>query len=429
MPFNEAEFRKEAKASGEFTNQEIEDAIKEELSFGKSPETKPTKEDVSLPSPFTQYEPIAKAGLYLGSYKLGRALIPSGGGNPPDDNTPPPNNRSSIMDRRFEQGKEPTFFTSENSSITPAAQLEIDDPVIRNGIRKSQLEGHFGVNLPKDPSLLEAFVNSYENKFGKQGASTTTDLFGAGNIRPGEHTMGPGNAPIYEDTPLIKDELPQPPKPEAPPPDPIQEAKKIAPQAPIPDGVNPQQASTIANLSNASENPKEKTRSKKAIVPPDINKQELGMKNHLLGLYGGKNLPMASEAYEKVKDILGYTPAYPPGQGGGLAPEETAKILGYRKENIPGPKINLTHDMKKVIKAGGIASLLSLPAFINAKTIAERNAAMSEMGESLLPLGLTPSTAGAPVLPPDAYSESRKLGSPFYKMFNPGIAPPGMVQR
>jgi hypothetical protein len=149
-----------------------------------------------------------------------------------------------------------------------------------------------------------------------------------------------------------------------------------------------------------------------------MTKEQLAMKNHLLGLYGGKNEPLAHEAYDKVLDILGYTPAFPPGEGGSITPEEKAKVLEYRKANLEGPKINLTHDMKKVIKAGGIASLLSLPAFLNAKTLSDRKAALSDLGESMLPIGATPTTAGAPTLPPSVIEAQRQatlLGSPYHK--------------
>ncbi len=161
-------------------------------------------------------------------------------------------------------------------------------------------------------------------------------------------------------------------------------------------------------------------------IPEGMTKEEFGMKNHLLGTYGGKNEPLAHEAYDMVKNILGYTPAFPPGEGGGLEPKETEKILGYRKENIHGPKVNLTHEMKKIIKGGGVASLLALPAFINAKTLDEKKAILKDAAEGLLPIGMTPTEAGAPVLPPGAYSESKKLGSPFHVFPNQGrgIMPP-----
>jgi hypothetical protein len=119
-------------------------------------------------------------------------------------------------------------------------------------------------------------------------------------------------------------------------------------------------------------------------------------------------------AYNQVKDILGYTPEYPPGKGGSLQPEEKEKILQYRKENIAGPKINLTHEMKKAMKAGGgAAALMAIPGFANASTLGE---AMGNIGEALLPLGMTPSDLAPGTLTKkqlDAYKEAQKLGSPY----------------
>jgi len=66
--------------------------------------------------------------------------------------------------------------------------------------------------------------------------------------------------------------------------------------------------------------------SKKQALPEGMTKEQLAMKNHLLGLYGGKNEPLAHEAYDKVLDILGYTPAFPTGKGGSITPEEKTRI-------------------------------------------------------------------------------------------------------
>jgi hypothetical protein len=213
-----------------------------------------------------------------------------------------------------------------------------------------------------------------------------------------------------------------------------QEAIAKAQQA-VDAGVTPTtsapEAQTLVASHEAALTPAEKTISgaakpKKSKIPEGMTKEEFGMKNHLLGTYGGAKEPLAHEAYDTVKNILGYTPAYAPGEGGGLAPKETEKILGYRKENIHGPKVNLTHEMKKIIKGGGVASLLALPAFINAKTFEEKKAILQDAAEGLLPIGMTPTEAGAPVLPPGAYSESKKLGSPFHVFPNQGrgIMPP-----
>jgi hypothetical protein len=153
---------------------------------------------------------------------------------------------------------------------------------------------------------------------------------------------------------------------------------------------------------------------------PGMTKEEAGMRGHLLGMYGGKESPYAQQAYEQVKEILGYTPAYPPdGKGGSLTQEEKGKILDWRKGNIEGPKPNLTYEMKKTLKGGSAAAIAALaltPAFVNASESQKRQM----IGEALLPFGMTPSEAGAPVLPPSVLAaqkrqmeEMQKLGSPY----------------
>lgn len=149
---------------------------------------------------------------------------------------------------------------------------------------------------------------------------------------------------------------------------------------------------------------------------PGMTKEEAGMRGHLLGMYGGKENPYAQQAYEQVKEILGYTPAYPPdGKGGSLTPEEKGKILDWRKGNIEGPKPNLTHEMKKTLKGGSAAAIAALaltPAFVNASESQKRQM----IGEALLPFGMTPSELASGTLSEKqikAYQEAGKLGSPY----------------
>jgi len=147
-----------------------------------------------------------------------------------------------------------------------------------------------------------------------------------------------------------------------------------------------------------------------------LTKKEQGMKNWLLNQYGGKNEPMAHEAYNQVKNILGYTPAYPEGsKGGSLAPEEKKKILEYRKQELPGPKVNLTHDMKKALKAGGpiAAALIATTEFANAKTPEEKANAGANMLGAILPLGADIRDVGAPTLPSQQIPNAALLGSPY----------------
>jgi hypothetical protein len=79
---------------------------------------------------------------------------------------------------------------------------------------------------------------------------------------------------------------------------------------------------------------------------------------------------------------------------------------------------------KTVKLAGTAGALILMTDLANAKTPQEKREAMRNLGEAILPPSMTSTEAGAPTLPPSAYTESRKLGSPFYKMFKEGIAPP-----
>jgi len=76
--------------------------------------------------------------------------------------------------------------------------------------------------------------------------------------------------------------------------------------------------------------------------------------------------------------------------------------------------------------AGATGALILMSDLANAKTAKEKREAMRNLGEAILPPSMTSTEAGAPTLPPSAYTESRKLGSPFYKMFKEGAAPPSM---
>jgi len=79
------------------------------------------------------------------------------------------------------------------------------------------------------------------------------------------------------------------------------------------------------------------------------------------------------------------------------------------------------------MKIGGIAGMAILATDLaNAKNGQEKRAALRNLGEAILPPSMTATELAPAVLPANAYSESRKLGSPFYKMFKEGAAPPSM---
>lgn len=148
-----------------------------------------------------------------------------------------------------------------------------------------------------------------------------------------------------------------------------------------------------------------------------LTKEEAGMKRYLISQYGGGT--HGEQAYEKAIEILGQRPAFAPGEGGGLSPKENETIKAWRKENIEGPKVNLTNDMKKVMKgAGGIAILAAIPGFAEA---AQRKdfGKMSDIASDFFVLPFAQSTeAGMPKKQEESiiaqkYKEAQKLGSPY----------------
>lgn len=158
------------------------------------------------------------------------------------------------------------------------------------------------------------------------------------------------------------------------------------------------------------------------VVPP-LTKEQKGMKNYLVSQYGGG--PEGEAAYKKVIDILGEVPAYEKGQGGGLSKEANEAIKTWRQENIHGPKVNLTHDMKKALKgAGGIAILAAIPGFAEA---AQRKdyGAMSDIASDFLVLPFAQSReVGMPKAQEESiiaskFKEASKLGSPYRSVSPP----------
>jgi hypothetical protein len=159
---------------------------------------------------------------------------------------------------------------------------------------------------------------------------------------------------------------------------------------------------------------------KQAVPPPSksvvdisgLTKEEAGMKKYLTSFYGG-GIP-GEQAYEKTIEILGARPSYEPGKGGGLTPEQNKVIKDWRKENVQGPKVNLTKDMKSAIRSGaGLAILAAIPGFAEAKNLRQ---AAGNVAEGLLPIGLTPSELASGTLTEkqlNAYKEAQKLGSPY----------------
>lgn len=165
--------------------------------------------------------------------------------------------------------------------------------------------------------------------------------------------------------------------------------------------------------------PKEKpvSKAKKPIDPSEagLTKEQIGMKRYLESNYGGGEV--GAKTYAKVGEILGYTPAYEPGKGGGLNPEENKIIKGYRKENIEGPKVNLDKEMKRALKGGAaVSALMAIPGFADAAQKKDYGRMADIASDFIVPpfagsteLGV--STLGEKQL--KAYENAKKLGSPY----------------
>ena len=159
------------------------------------------------------------------------------------------------------------------------------------------------------------------------------------------------------------------------------------------------------------------SKAKKPIDPSEagLTKEQISMKRYLESFYGGGEV--GAKTYGQVGEILGYTPAYEPGKGGGLKPEENLVIKGYRKENIAGPKVNLDKDMKRALKGGAAATaLMAIPGFADAAQRKDYGRMADIASDFIVPpfagsteLGV--STLGEKQL--KAFENAQKLGSPY----------------
>jgi hypothetical protein len=159
------------------------------------------------------------------------------------------------------------------------------------------------------------------------------------------------------------------------------------------------------------------SKAKKPVDPSEVGltKEQISMKRYLESNYGGGEV--GAKTYAKVGEILGYTPAYEPGKGGGLKPEENALIRSYRKENIEGPKVNLNKDMKRALKGGAAATaLMAIPGFADAAQKRDYGRMVDLASDFIVPpfagsteLGV--STLGEKQL--KAFENAQKLGSPY----------------
>ena len=259
------------------------------------------------------------------------------------------------------------------------------------------------VPVPKEETK---FAKDFEVKYGVPLA--TAEEISGGKITKQWEADIVGNA--------IKNQLPITVKKEAPviatPTLTTQPVAMAAPVAPTPEPV----ATAVATAPVATTE-KPVSKAKKPVDPSEagLTKQEIGMKRYLESFYGGGEV--GAKTYGQVGDILGYRPAFDPGKGGGLKPEENLKIKGYRKENIEGPKVNLDKDMKRALKGGaGAAALMAIPGFADAAQRKDYGRMAELASDFVVPpfagsteLGV--STLGEAQL--KAFENAQKLGSPY----------------
>ena len=175
------------------------------------------------------------------------------------------------------------------------------------------------------------------------------------------------------------------------------------PTAPAPQSVTPPADKFVLPISS---NPAETA----------LTKEQMSARNWLSSQYGSP-----SKYFESVQDIHGGVPPSYTSAAGEKAIGKDAHqvIMDWRKTNIEGPKVNLTHDMKKVMKgAGGMAVLMALPGFAEA---AQRKdvGKMSDIFTDFFVLPFAQSReAGIPKAQEEStiaskFKEAQKLGSPY----------------
>lgn len=147
-----------------------------------------------------------------------------------------------------------------------------------------------------------------------------------------------------------------------------------------------------------------------------LTKEQTSARGWLANQYGGNN-----KYYEAVQDIFGGVPPSYNAAAGEKAIGKDAHqvVMDWRKANIEGPKVNLTHDMKKALKGGGgLAVLMSLPGFAEAA----QNKDMGKMSDIFTDFFVLPFAqsreAGMPKAQEEStiaakFKEASKLGSPY----------------
>jgi hypothetical protein len=308
---------------------------------------------------------------------------------------------------------------------TQRAEVEHQNWLAKNTL--SEAEQAFG-RKAKDPAELRLMQTAVQQQAGKGPVSPTPGgpapmaelpvIQSPAATTPPAQTWG---APVNQ-APVAPTNVA--PAPVAPPAAPIETTPAITQPANV-LSTGPTAESAEAPIKKvevikevttpSSEKPVSKA--KKPIDPSEagLTKQEIGMKRYLESFYGGGEV--GAKTYGQVGEILGYRPAFEPGKGGGLKPEENLIIKGYRKENIAGPKVNLDKEMKRALKGGAaVGALMAIPGFADAAQKKDYGRMADIASDFLVPtfagsteLGV--STLGEKQL--KAYENAQKLGSPY----------------
>jgi hypothetical protein len=236
-----------------------------------------------------------------------------------------------------------------------------------------------------------------------------------------------------------------------------QETLKKAQQAGVTPSTSPQEAQTLITTSEAAKDPIEKA---KEAIPPKELRTGSGMPAFQgtappgtplrKDLTSVSNIPSThafvpgGQYMDIVRNAVGqdaYTASLLKEGGFPQTPEEAyslSRLINEKTGRMPRDvakdlNIGLGETTKaitqkvaggKAVKlAGATGALILMADLANAKTAKEKREAMRNLGEAILPPSMTSTEAGAPTLPPNAYSESRKLGSPFRQQLM-GVAPP-----
>ena len=291
---------------------------------------------------------------------------------------------------------------------TQRAEAEHQNWLAKNTL--SEAEQAFG-RKAKDPAELRLMQTAVQQQAGKGPVAPTTAGVAPmaelpvvtsplADVPPAERWGAPVNASVAPATPSI-----------------------TTPANVVSTGSTPEAAAAplkeaeVVKKAVVPSSEKPASKAKKPIDPSEagMTKEQIGMKRYLESFYGGGEV--GAKTYGQVGEILGYRPAFEPGKGGGLKPEENLVIKGYRKENIEGPKVNLDKDMKRALKTGaGLTALMAIPGFADAAQRKDYGRMADLASDFVVPpfagsteLGV--STLGEKQL--KAFENAQKLGSPY----------------